>query len=426
MRCSDAMEKISLYIDGELNEAEAEALLAHLEGCKACKREYEEIKSLVDSLRDLDEIELPPGYHEELMKKIASANVVSFPSDKKEMKTHRWRKYSTAAAALILLLAVGSQFGNIKKANEQKDQMMNNARSMESAEQNSSDGTAFSLEEGMAPENLKTDGVSADESQTANKGKGENRISEEDEAELPKADGNVAAENGNMSSFAGDAKKKESVTEGSVQMEKAAAQAAAIPETASVENGEPVDSGEDAGQTGPMLRSAVPYAAEAEEIKEAKTWEVIIEKTDALEAIDKIEAVIVSNGGYFVTAAGNDSAVENTAELILEKSTGEFRVPSQQYETAKTEIMKNIVIVSQEEKNEDETDEYKNAESVITNETLNVKSLTNELSKAASSEEKERLENELNISRENIALNQNKLEEIDNSVAYASIQIQLK
>ncbi len=55
MFCKEFIEKISLYIDGYLNEAERERIERHMEECESCRNIYEDlmtIKILSPSLKD--------------------------------------------------------------------------------------------------------------------------------------------------------------------------------------------------------------------------------------------------------------------------------------------------------------------------------------------------------------------------------------
>ncbi len=48
-------ERLSPYLDGELEGTEAGALEAHLQGCAACRRELEQLRALVPAARGLPE-----------------------------------------------------------------------------------------------------------------------------------------------------------------------------------------------------------------------------------------------------------------------------------------------------------------------------------------------------------------------------------
>ncbi len=55
MSCKEFIEKISLYIDGYINEKECEEIENHMEKCKRCKNIYEDlmtIKIFSPSLKD--------------------------------------------------------------------------------------------------------------------------------------------------------------------------------------------------------------------------------------------------------------------------------------------------------------------------------------------------------------------------------------
>jgi predicted anti-sigma-YlaC factor YlaD len=61
MDCQTAREKIDLYIDGVLNPADIELLLAHVEFCPDCRSELDDMLRLHKALASLGEVEPPAG-----------------------------------------------------------------------------------------------------------------------------------------------------------------------------------------------------------------------------------------------------------------------------------------------------------------------------------------------------------------------------
>ena len=50
MKCNEIREKLSLYLDDELNEDEKKLIDEHLESCHECKKEFEEYKKIISIL----------------------------------------------------------------------------------------------------------------------------------------------------------------------------------------------------------------------------------------------------------------------------------------------------------------------------------------------------------------------------------------
>jgi anti-sigma factor RsiW len=50
-RCGELFDRVSSYLDGEMAEGACSELAAHLEGCDACRRFLESLRSTRDALR---------------------------------------------------------------------------------------------------------------------------------------------------------------------------------------------------------------------------------------------------------------------------------------------------------------------------------------------------------------------------------------
>ena len=51
LRCSEVLERLSDYVDGELQPAERRAVEEHLRGCDACSRFGDEFSATLQALR---------------------------------------------------------------------------------------------------------------------------------------------------------------------------------------------------------------------------------------------------------------------------------------------------------------------------------------------------------------------------------------
>ena len=102
--CEDMAVIMSLYIDNELNDEELEHFENHLKQCPACKEEMKQLKEMLFQVRNLEEIELPKGFHEEVMKKIQDTNKIK-PKGK-------FRRYGLVASMFLMLASIGIFLSN--------------------------------------------------------------------------------------------------------------------------------------------------------------------------------------------------------------------------------------------------------------------------------------------------------------------------
>ena len=96
MDCNEAREKINMFIDGQLDDAEKQRLIWHASSCTQCKKELDDAIRLKQALAGLKEVEPPAGI-------VASAI--------KKAKRRRFPVYayaSVVAAAVIALLLIFS------------------------------------------------------------------------------------------------------------------------------------------------------------------------------------------------------------------------------------------------------------------------------------------------------------------------------
>ncbi len=70
MDCERYKLIITAFLDNELNKEEKADFLAHIDKCPGCKSELEQMQALLNDLQELSKVELPEGYHDELMEKL--------------------------------------------------------------------------------------------------------------------------------------------------------------------------------------------------------------------------------------------------------------------------------------------------------------------------------------------------------------------
>lgn len=102
VNCIEAGERLSPFLDGELNREEETRLLEHLKGCPLCAREWDEIKRVAAALRTLGQKEMaaPSDLSSAVMARIKEADGSKY--------RYRHLKQGAAGAAAVLLLAFGA------------------------------------------------------------------------------------------------------------------------------------------------------------------------------------------------------------------------------------------------------------------------------------------------------------------------------
>ena len=101
MDCEGLRARLDAYIDGELPEEEARALVNHAKACDACRRELEAAELLRDALANLDENVSVP-----LEAQAAWRGVVR--AEAKRRAIRKWTRLACAAAAALVLVLGGS------------------------------------------------------------------------------------------------------------------------------------------------------------------------------------------------------------------------------------------------------------------------------------------------------------------------------
>ena len=62
MECSEALKKISAYVDGETDPALSEEISRHLAGCGTCRAELTRFAAVGEAVRRIPRQELPPEF----------------------------------------------------------------------------------------------------------------------------------------------------------------------------------------------------------------------------------------------------------------------------------------------------------------------------------------------------------------------------
>jgi hypothetical protein len=124
MNCQEVRDKLSAYLDNELDAHEKECVADHLAKCTACLEEMEDLQKIVEQLSSLEEMIPPLEFHRELFAKLEQG-VREKKKEVPQMKKGIFRgflqnlfgakRYSglvPVAVALVLLLLVSPVFLN--------------------------------------------------------------------------------------------------------------------------------------------------------------------------------------------------------------------------------------------------------------------------------------------------------------------------
>lgn len=104
IKCSELIEQIHDYLDGQLSESEAAAFENHLSSCDSCAAEYAFMKQMVSSLNDMREEEVPESLHHDIM-----TRVDELYTEKKAPRVIKiMRPITSVVAAAFLLFVVFS------------------------------------------------------------------------------------------------------------------------------------------------------------------------------------------------------------------------------------------------------------------------------------------------------------------------------
>lgn len=116
MKCEKYSDWISLYIDGELKDKERVAFEDHISSCASCQEEINVIQEIIKNIKDLEAMELPKQFHQELMEKIQLEDkiqgqetddyeIIKIPRNNKKWYSN-WKLVSAMAATFIFSMII--------------------------------------------------------------------------------------------------------------------------------------------------------------------------------------------------------------------------------------------------------------------------------------------------------------------------------
>jgi hypothetical protein len=114
LECRKIRNQISQYIDNELDEKNIDMFEKHINSCKECRKELQEMLSIIGILQSTEDQDLPEGFRIDLHNRLIGES--GKPSDKKHI-IRNFGKYvailSSAAAVLLIAFLFRGVWSNI-------------------------------------------------------------------------------------------------------------------------------------------------------------------------------------------------------------------------------------------------------------------------------------------------------------------------
>lgn len=104
INCNEVKKLINKYIDGELDESLRSSFDEHIEGCKDCKKEFEETLATVQLLNSISDSELPEGFEADLHEKLLDVKTQTEKSKIFIFNRGYVRVISGIAAGMLILV----------------------------------------------------------------------------------------------------------------------------------------------------------------------------------------------------------------------------------------------------------------------------------------------------------------------------------
>jgi len=106
--CKNIRNMLPTYLDNMMNEMDAKTIEKHLNNCAACRREYEFLKSIMETAQDLPEIEVSDNFNETLHKNLIKAKNNKRSLYLKNIRNIAVATLSTAAVIAISVVSLGN------------------------------------------------------------------------------------------------------------------------------------------------------------------------------------------------------------------------------------------------------------------------------------------------------------------------------
>ena len=115
MKCENREEKISLYIDRQLDWKEEKEFLKHIKQCPECKEALQQAQQLRQMLLEIPMEKVPEGLHQNIMEAInKEIEAKTKVSPLRNKKNTAWQKYAAIAASFLILAGASKVYFNHK------------------------------------------------------------------------------------------------------------------------------------------------------------------------------------------------------------------------------------------------------------------------------------------------------------------------
>lgn len=159
MKCTEIRELLSLYIDNMLDENQVREVEEHLSSCDACRKEYNELKEIMELIGQAEMIPVPDEFSFRMKKalreekqKMIDEGLIARPLKKKK----QWRIITSIAAVfavgVISFSIYDNILGNIPFFNNSTDQAGPTAKLEESYDLKNDDSTGETVIAGGSAE----------------------------------------------------------------------------------------------------------------------------------------------------------------------------------------------------------------------------------------------------------------------------------
>lgn len=380
MKCERIKELMSAYIDNEINEVDKAKFEKHIAQCPECKEEYELLLAVVNECSEIDEVELPEEFREELHNKLLQAKESKSRGLSDFIRRNKWRVYAGTAAAAVLIFALSLNGLNMPKSDAPMAQ--STAPSMEAQK-----GKVFGTADVGAPNQASNSVAVAPEVTSVAPAPAPTVIQFSKQA-----GGNDALIADQTPNRNGDAGARSFTT---------------------------------AGPNAPSINAAR---------KIIKNGNVYLKVNDVQGRINEITTMAEGMGGYIENSSVNDvSGAEGTVvpegDAAKAKTTKvgsiTIKVPADKFETTFQSLLNMGNVETQNTSVNDITKEYMDLESRMNNLIIQEKTYKDLLEKTKNVDEILRVETEINRIRTEIDIMQGDLKRWNDQVEYSTIYVNL-
>lgn len=125
MFCFQVKKKISLFIDGEVNDVEKNKIIEHLNKCQECNYLYSSLKNTTEKIRNLEKFTVPPYLFSQIESKILNEKIEAPLSALNKIIKFPYLLPSLTTVSIILIIFISSfNFFN-KKRTEKEEKIAN-------------------------------------------------------------------------------------------------------------------------------------------------------------------------------------------------------------------------------------------------------------------------------------------------------------